>query len=593
MLRTIQLLCKDIFFVLLFAFIISAALLPYYWNGTIILGGEGDYVLDYATHLKKYSFMWFPTHGTGVPNLSPSGTGLNILFLRFIETLTKSVKITNFALVFSIYFIPFVTMYLLCKQLKASPFFSFLISYFYVVNPFVLYYLNCLNQWNVFSVSVMPLFLCLILRYYHQNFRLFFIFGFFSACFSFAYTNQPMLAMLQISLVISTIIVSLYYKRKFLLSEVLKKYFIVITAFILFNLWWFLPMIIVMLNFQSGTVTYSQAFAKSWLDTTVSGHSPVILNMFSLTTIINKVTTYDFFSFWYNTIFARIITLIPILLLVYFFFIDGNKKTRNAFNFALLLILLIVLFFAKGNAAPSGFIYNLMFTYVPLFNVFKTPVEKFGLLYVFIFSVLLLCMFDSIKGHRYYKLACVCFSFYLFFCSIPIFSGSIIPEYKIPNIGYCSRRYKDKEEYRQFRFLIKKEPFQYRILSMPGVGNYQVFMPNYNNAYYTGMDPVLMNTSKPFIATQNYLDLLYVNVRSKRYGKLLGIYNVGKVVINKGLTPWCGVIGIEDPLELEKIFTKSMPVKKMGSLVIFENVDNFNPKIYTTSRTTSKIEVEE
>lgn len=569
------------FFLLLYIVLLIMALIPYYTDGTLILGGEGDYVLDFSTHLSKYGFMWFPTYGVGVPNMAPSGTGLNILLLWLIEKLTGSASLTNFALIFSIYFFPFLAMYLVCKEIKAAPFISFAISLFYVVNPFILYYLICINQWNVFSVTVIPLFLWIILKYYRSNFKLFFFLGFISACFSFAYSNPPMLVIIQIAIILSMFMVSYYHNEKLIFSQIFKKYSIVLISLFVFNSWWILPLSSGIISAIQKVYTYS--WARSWLDTTVQGHGAIIAKMFSLTAIIGNDPSYDFFTYWYGTIFAKLITLVPIFMIVYFVLIVKDKRTRNVLNCVIFGILLIVLFLAKGNSGPFGFIYNFMFTDLPYFYIFKSPTEKFGILYIFILSVLLLFIMIGIKNQKYHKPILGIFTVYLIFCSTPFLTGNIIPDYNIGNLEYASKKYKDKVEYKQFRKEVNNDNYQYRILSMPGVGNYHVCMPNYNNKKYTGLDPVLMNTNKPFIATHDHIELLYENISLTYYRKLLGIYNIRKIVINEDLIPWFGVIGIGDIPELKKIFSEFMISKNWGPITLYDNQDDFLPRIYIVS----------
>ncbi|MBU0477588.1 hypothetical protein KKC91_03350 [bacterium] len=569
-----------IFFLILYIVLLALALAPYYINNTIILGMEGDYVLDFSAHLSKFTFMWFPVYGVGLQNMSPSGTGLNILLLCLIEKLTGSIPITNFVLIFSIYFFPFLAMYLVCKAIKATPFTSFAIALFYVFNPFVLYYLTCINQWNVFGVTVMPMFLWVILKYYHSNFKLFFFFGLISACFSFTYSNPPILVIIHISVVFSMVMVSYYRNKKFILLEILKKYSIVIVSFIAFNLWW-------ILNLFVGAVAtakeiYSASWAHSWLNTTVSGHRPILARMFSITTMIGINPSWDFFTWWYSTMLARLITLVPIFMIIYFVLMVKSKKTRNSLNLAIFSTLLLVLFFVKGNASPFGFIYDLMFKHLPFFYIFKSPVEKFGLLYIFILSVLLLLIMNGIKAHKYYKPILCIFTVYLIVCSVPVLTGNIIPDYNLGSLGYGSRKYKDKNGYRQFRESVNKDNFQYRIFSLPGVGNYQVCLPNYNGKKYTGLDPVLMNTNKPFIAPYNGIGVLYNNISSAKYAKLLGIYNIGKIMINEDLIPWFGIMEKESIPELKTIFDKSMASKKWENITLYNNEDYFLPRIYTS-----------
>lgn len=569
-----------IFFLVLYAASLVVVLIPYYTNGCLILGGEGDYVLDFSAHLSKYGFTWFPTYDVGIQNMAPSGTSLNIILLSLIERLTGSLLLTNFTLIFSIYFLPFLAMYLVCKEIKATPFISFAISLFYVVNPFMLYYLICINQWNVFSVTVMPLFLWVIMKYYHTSFKLFFLFGFISACFSFAYSNPPMLVIIHISIVLSTFFVSYYHNEKLIFAQIFKKYSIMFVSFLVFNSWW------ILIFFAGGAVStaqkmYTHSFAESWLNTTVSGHGAIIAKMFSLTTIIGDNLSYDFFSYWYGTIFAKLITLVPIFMIIYFVLIAKDKRTRNVLNCAIFGILLIVLFFVKGNSDPFGFIYNFMFKYFPFFYIFKSSVEKFGLLYIFVFSILLLLVVRDLKNEKYYKPILGAFITYLLFCSMPVITGNIIPDYKTSDGRQVSRKYKDKSEYKQFRENVNNDNYQYRILSMPGVGNYQVLLPSYNNKYYSGLDPVLMNTNKPFIATQSHMDWLYKDVSLTNYKKLLGLYNIGKIAMNEDFIPWFGTIGIESVPELKTIFDKFMVSKTWGSITLYDNQGDFLPRIYT------------
>lgn len=583
--KLIRILNNRAFFLLLYAAILVFALIPYYTNGCLILGGEGNYVLSFSTYLGKCSFTtWFSDYSVGIPNMSPSGVGLNIILLSLIEKISGSIQITNFILIFSIYFLPFLGMFLVGKQINATPFISFAISLFYVINPFMLNYLTSLNQWNVFSVSAMPFFLWSILKYYKTNFKLFFCFGFISMCFSLANTNQPMLVIIQVSISTSILFACHYFNSEFIFREIFKKYFTLIVSFILFNAWWILTLFMVV---PAGLKYYTRSFAVSWLNITVADAGATIAKAFTLSSGIPNNPSYNFFNFWYNTVFARFMLLVPIFIVVYFVLLGKNSKARNLLNMTILAILLVVLFFAKGNGPPFGFIYNFMFRYVPLFYIFKSPLGKFGLLYIFILSILLLFIMADIRDQKFYRHVRLSFIFYLFFLSVPIITGNIIPDYSLGDLGYASKKYKDKEEYVQFRREVNDDISEYRILSLPGTGNYQLCFPNYGNKHYTGIDPVLMNTKKPFIAPEHNL-LLYDDISSNNYRKLLGIYNIRKIMINEDLVPWFGNVGIGDVQELKNIFSEYMISKTWGSVALYDNKDNFLPRIYGVSTLTIK-----
>ena len=566
------------FFLTFYAILLSFALMPYYIGGTVILGGEGDYVLDFSRHLGKFGFSWFYSYGVGISNMCPSGTGINILFLCLIEKVTGSILITNFILIFSIYFLPFLAMFLVCKELKTTPFVSFIISYFYIINPFTLYYLTCLNQWNVFSVTVIPLFFWIILRYYHNNFRLFLALGFVSTCFSFAYTNYPMLVIIHISMVFSIFLTSYLKNDKLLFMQIFKKYGVILVSFTIFNFWWILPFLGTIGDAQK---FYTKSAASDWLTTTTMGGKSILAKAFFLKTIIGSNSSWDVNTRLYNSCIASFITLIPIFFIIYFVLLSKDKKTK-CLNVSIFGVLLIILFFVKGSSQPFGFIYTFLFKHLPFFYIFKSPVEKFSILYVFVFSILLMLIMNSFNKQKYNKSVVGIFTAYLIFCSMPLLTGNLIPDMNIGPYGYCSRKYKDKVEYQQAREVINNDSRMYRVLSMPGSGNYQLCMPNYENNIYTGLDPVLMNTNKPFIAPEHHISILYDNISSKNYRKLLGIFNIGKIIINEDSLPWFGYTQKESIAELKTVFSECLTAETWGPITLYENENYFLPIIYAS-----------
>lgn len=570
-------------FFIVYVLFLFFTLLPYYFKGTLILGGEGNFVLDYFNRLCKYGFVWFHTYGLGIPNMSPSMTGINIILLYLIERLTNSILFANFILIFSIYLFPFLGMYLLCKEIKTSAFISFIISLFYIINPFVIYYLASSNQWNVFSMAVMPFLFVTVLKHYKDNFKLFFYFGLSSSLFSFTYSNPPTLVVVIISVVFSIFVISYYLNKMFKFVEIFKKAIIIFLSFVAFNIWWILIIPAGILN--TASKIYSPKWAYEWLVSTLDSHGALIAKMFLLTVTIGRDPSYDFFSFWYNMPIVRIIALIPFILIIYFTFSLRDKKEYNILKISIFCVLLIVLFFVKGVKPPFGFIYDFMFKNIPLFCSFKTPVDKFGILYVFIFTILILLFMKDIKELKHHRYILGIFMVYLVFCSVPIITGNIISDYKNGDLGYCSRRYKEKAEYRKIRDKMNKNVAIYRIISFPTSGLYQVCFKNYDNKYYTGLDPLLMNINKPFITETDIrgVDLLYQDISSVNYGKLLGLYSIKKIIINKDLIPWFSTKKIvKNSDKVETIFNKSFKSEKYGDLIIYENEEYFSPFIYVS-----------
>jgi len=545
-------------FVALYGIILALALLPYYSDGTIILGGEGNYFLDYSNHLREYGFSWFPKFSLGLASVMPCYTGLNIIILSFIENLTGSEFWPNFFLVFSIYFFPFLAMYLVCAQLRLKSLLSFLVSFFYVINPFTLYYLSCLNQWNTFSIAIMPLFLWVILRYYYDNLKLFLVFGLISACFSFAYTNPPMFVVIHISTFISVIIAMFCHKENISMKKIFKKFSLTMFSFVLFNLWWILSIFIGGM-LSTAKSMYSSSFARAWLDTSVGDHGAILSKMFTFNVLIPLDPSYDFFSLLYSNFFMKLLAFTPIVMVVYFVLVSPEKKNKTRFIYFLFLCSLGVLFLVKGNAGPLGFVYNILFDYVPLFNILKT--------------------IKNSKGDKYYNYAFKVFILYLLFCSMPLFFGRFIPEYRTALGRVVSRRYKENPEHRRLRKEIINDPVQYRILDMPGGGNYQVLLAN-NDRLYSGLDPILANTNKPHIIYTHGVKVLYENISFESYGKLLGIFNIKKIFVNEDLVLWFGSPEGRTFEKANKALSLIMTKYNRGSINIYDNTENFLPRIY-------------
>lgn len=566
-----------IFYPLVFAPFLVLVLLPYYTHGTLVLGGEGNVVLDFSIHLKVFQDQWLPRYNFGYPNLSPGSNGVNTLFHVLIERLTGNQAATNFLVVFPMFYVPFLGMYLLATQIKAKPYLAFLISVFYIINPFYASWVISLNEWNIYAGAVLPIFFWVILRYYDDNLKLFLFYGFATTCFSFAYTNHPLNAVINITSIFSVYIVSCYHHGRFLPFDVVGKYLLVFSAFLLFNSWW-LVNLFYSAGFAQQLYLNSGFSAEGWLVDTVAYVAAPFGKAFSLRHIIAN-SDWDFFSYFYHTPVSLILTLIPLLLAVGGLFLT-KKAGFYKLNLNIFIIVLVVLFLMKGAAQPFGDIYLFLFRNIPFFNIFKTPVEKFGLLYVFLFTVLLLFVLHGSRGQNIYRKMVILFSGYLLFCLIPILTGNIIPENRLTldNIT-VSRKFFDKPEYKLVREDINKDKLDYRIMSLPGMGNYQILMDNFKGAKYAGLDPILNNINKAYIVSQSENEkVIYHNLAESPEDLLLGLFNVGKMVVNGDFIPWFGVVGLDADSLRNKL--GNIVKKEFGNIVVFDNTKNFVPHLY-------------
>ena len=564
------------FYCALYCACLIGSLAHYYTNGSIIFGMEGNYVLDFNQHLAKYGFAWFSEYGLGLTNMSPAGTGLNIVFLAFIQRITGSAQLANFVLVFFMYFSPFFSMYLVSNYVTRQPRISFLISLFYVVNPLMFNYLTSMNQWNVFSVAVMPLFLWLILRFFNDRVRLFFYFGVVSACFSFAFTNQPMLVVILLSLFTSCMIACYYHYGKFKFLSIVSVFLLLFASFLLFNAWWILVLYFAIPTAQK---MYTMAFASSWLGTILKDSGAVLTNAFLLRFGITPNSSYNFIYIWSNTFFAYILSTIPFMIISYFFLTYKEKKDR-IFYYSIMGMVLVLIFLAKGIANPFGWIYLFLFNHVPFFYIFKSPVDKFGMFFLFILTVFLIFIYTGLKKDKYLKFIITGLSIYVVYFSVPLLIGKIIPDSSVTSIGVVTRKYSETKDITLLRKDLDRVKNEYRILSTPATGNYQICLARDDGKFYTGIDPILSNVNKAFIGPQDNLDWLYKKMMNRNYLSLLGIYNISKILVNDNMILWFGNISLGNTKIIKSVLNNTMAATKYGPLTVYDNEDHFLPRFY-------------
>ena len=557
--------------------VVTLALSKYYIGGSLILGGEGNYVLNFTEELKKTSYQWFSVYGQGMINLAPSGAGINILLLALLENLFKGPFIANFMLVFCLYYLPFIGMYLAAREINLRPLSAFLVGLFYLINPSISQYLNNLNQWNASVVALMPFLFWITLRFYKDNLKLFFFSGATTAIFSVAYTNQPLGVIANLSSLISLYIISFHFNKKIVCSELLKKYVIVLSAFILFNFWW-------LLNLFYGAVDalsyYSRDAAQTWLTQTVDSVAAPLLKCLTLT-ILTYDYGADFIGNLHNSFPGHIVTLIPITLIVWIYVFSKTIQHKKIITRIFLLVLL-AMFLTKGTNPPFGELYLFLFKYFPLFHMFKTPTEKFGLLYIFLFTLLILFILLNIKSSKENRIFHFFMGGYLMYCFIPMATGNIIPYHNIAHYGKSDRKYIDKSEHINFKAAINQENLNYKIMIYPGMNNYQILIKTGENSYYTGWSPLQMNINKGFYQPVfgSHIAEFYGLLAQDSAQKIFGMLNIGKLLVNPDLIPWFGNVGSGDPHIIRERF-KSLPEETFGNLSVFSNHKKFLPIVYS------------
>lgn len=549
----------------------------YYNDGSFILGGEGLFVIDFLGHLEVTAHNWVSRFGTGAPSLAPQATGINILILALVDTFTSNPQIASFLLVFSLFYLPFLGMYLVGLQVGARPYLAFIVGLFYLMNPSTIEFLNSLNQWNAFAASLIPILCWIILKYYKDNLKLFFFYGLTTTLFCQAFTNAPLNIIIILSSLLSTYIASLYLNNKLMLLEIVRKCCLIMVSFALFNFWWIGTLFYLV---RDALKVYPMSNAQSWLVQTVNAAAAPIGKSFSLTQISPPISHNFHGAFYHNPIVLPVL-MVPLLLVIWaVFFVEVPSRLKQL-CLHIFLMTVLALFLLKGVSEPFGFIFQWLFDYIPFFMIFKTPVEKFGLLYTFLFSYLLLFALHSCKKSKTYPHAIRLICGYLLLMGVPFLMGNIIPDYKVNPYGFVSRQYIEKPADVLVRNSLNKDKLIYRVLSLPGRGNYQMLLSSSKNKFYSGLDPILPNTNKPVIAAHDgdTPKVLYRNILITESDFLLDFLCVKKLALNERLITWFGTVGA-GPKLLKQRFA-SLPHEQYRDIRIYNRESKFLPLIYT------------
>ncbi len=556
-------------------------------KGYIILGGEGNYFLDFVTVLPLYRYTWNEfMMGTGGPNpMIHFSVGI-FDFFSFLQSMNFSVKNINIISIFLVYFLPFISTYIILRKiLKIKTLNTFLVSLFYILNPFSTYHLGDLMFWNCAPMVILPIAFGIIYKYFDNLKKLFIYFGLFSLLVSFGFANIPYLGIFHISIVLFLFMISILIKNKIDIKKIIINFIGLELSFILFSLWWLIPLI----QFQqhdSGLI-YTKKFAIEWARNTI-GDGIIMTKLFTLTALIPYRGHYNFNDFFFTKFYYHpLITfflLIPFGLVTYGLLQKNRQKIKYIPGIA--LFILGVMFLNKGANEPFGHIYIYIMEHVPFFMIFKTPLEKFSVLFVF-----LLVLYLALLHTNHKRLVSIALVSYLLICSIPYLTLNFIPDYRIEKDKYVSRKFIDKPAYQSLRNKLNKDNLDYRVLSLPGSLNYQVTMFNHDNKYYRGMDPVLYAINKPFIAAysnnnSSSFNILFSNISNKYFDRLLSLYNVKKIVINKDIYPSFGFRESETIQQMENIFSNDKKYQKDKSIlrsISLYNLksDHFLPHIYS------------
>ncbi|KKS03414.1 MAG: hypothetical protein UU64_C0001G0070 [candidate division WWE3 bacterium GW2011_GWF2_41_45] len=540
------------------------------------------YYLDYREPVKSGGYAWKDLENAGYPNplIQLNFPIYNIYAV--LQNLGVNYSILNFSLVYFSYTAPFYAMFfLLYFAYRKSWSLSSAVSLLYLLNPFTISHLSSLMIWNIAPLYTIPLIFGVIHICLNNIRKLVFIFSLFVTIFSYSFANIPYLGIFHIAIIIALLTSRYLSGNKVLYRNLLSRFVLIEMTFIICSSWWLLPLFF---NLFTGRVTYSLDFVLDWLS--LNRNPKLFFNLLTFTHLPSTLGYYFHVNY-----FLRIITYIPFVTFIYLLVKMKQRHALGKFKL-LLVILFILIFLVQGTDSPLGFAYILLVKYLPLFSIFKSPLEKFGLFYQFYFCVLIALM-APVAGKNKVQFALLIYAIY---CSIPLVTNKFIPEQLIGEARKIkiTRNVEVKQTFNNYISFFKNHENTDRILSFPGSRNYQVAIPTGTDSYYLGMDPYLYSVNHSFL-TSYASDLpyreIYKNLSKPYFKDLLDIYGVGYVVFNKDIVPWDKFVESESSNDSLLTFTKNYPkeaTEDLGNIEIFGN-STASPMVGAATQTT-KIE---
>ena len=497
----------------------------FYDNNSIILGGEGNFFIDFARHSDVYGSTWFDV-GYGWPNVIPNAVGINHYILIAISDLTNSYRFVNFSLVLFMYIAPYVTFLLLAKYLNVRRNTAIIIAFLYAIGPFSINYLQALNQWNVFSIAIIPLLYYMVLKYSNSTFKLFISVGLVTRLLSFSFYNPPTAIIILSVVLIAGLhqILSRTDAKSKNLTEYIKLVFIAYFGFLIFNLDW---LSVLFYSIKNNIIVdiFSPEYALTWAES-VSSQSGLLFKSLTHGQMITSNTILD--AYYQHTLSIVLLYIFTGLIVI------KSAMSNNIVLKYLSFLVIITIFLTKGISNPLGDIYIYLMKNVPYFYIFKTPTEKFGILLNFLIFISLAILISNRREVFLKALTWILATF----CIIPIlFMDGLAASSDDGN--YVMSRKQEFNEY-DLRVInhLTSNYYNMRILSLPGGLNYQVMIDS-KYGVYTGLDPILNNAHVSYIHPS--LDRsVYKNIFSIEWLQRLQEKDISAVVYNTKEIPWFG-----------------------------------------------------
>lgn len=469
---------------------ISFLLTSIWFHGGNIIGG-GDATLAFYSpaitlNLNKTTWVEYGTGGSTIGYL-PS---VSILYLYSI---LEKIGVPTFILQASLFFVVMsvggISIYYLCtlllnKKNLRNELISFIAAIFYLFNPFTMSQIWARGQTaQQAAFALLPLALLLFALGIKRKSFLFAVFiASASVIFSIAFGYLTFIIVFWLVL----FIYFLFNSSVFSLKLFLLTFFLWLAV----NSWWFMPL------FSSSGSIYSAGISGSEENLgTLMGVS----RNFTPDLLVRLLHRTYFFdpsalSPIYSSAIFQLVSWIPLIfLLVGLYKIFKNRLPNLKF---FIIIFTLGLFISLGANPPFGWLFVEIFKKVTVFQAFRNPFEKFGLVYALGYSAVFaygLVSFFETKKIKWFGLGLVLFLTCVVF-AWPMWTGRVVagPDKKI---GLSVPAY-----YKDLKVWLKENSEDYRVFMTPLWSGDGAFYQWGDGGRYQGSDPMIWLFDQPSVS---------------------------------------------------------------------------------------------
>lgn len=444
-------------------FLVIIIIFLWFRRGLIFAGGEeGIFFYNLVKHQELISHTWYDV-GTGAPVIAFLARVPYFSILSFLNKNGFQTVILQAATFFILMITGTVSVFYLVKEAlvaklkkEEKTLIPFIAGVFYLLNPY-----SMSQVWGrglypqFFSFALTPLFLLLFIKALKEKkFAYLIIANIASFYLASAFTLITQVVVLWVPVFVYFVFHMFTQKNKKETFHAIFYFSFLLVTWFFVHAWWLSP------NYIGVKEIYSSALANEKENLgTLLGVSP----HFSISYVIRLMQKYQFhiaktYGEIYSTAVFKIISwLIPIIAL---FSISYFKKIKTLKFF--LGLFFLGLFVVLGANKPFGKIFVWFFSNFPLFQAFRNPYEKFGLVFLLActpFFALGLVHFSKTLSRRFSNL--VLLGALVVTCGIfvwPIWTGDFAGK---------SAWVKVPDYYRQADNWLAAQGGEFRIIQMP------------------------------------------------------------------------------------------------------------------------------